>query len=306
MRIFFSHASSDKPLIREICSHFPQHVKSWVDEDELLIGGNITASIREAISESSDFVVLIVGMEAGASEWVRRELEWALKKEKELGRVFLLPIVVDMQSWNRLLPKSEHDRKYLRLQDFSRASVKSLSEKLVAEIFARVSKHLEEEREASSGPKMIVEMVALTGPEDNYLEKLRDQGAPEWALERANQLLGSLAGHTLVVRCKNTGNRSVLIDGYGIEVSQEGKRTVKRHPYAPDSTQPLPIDFEPGDYNEFQINLDTLAIELQNEILGFSGRVKIMGFYSAYDGREFRSDAAWLDVETSRIDFVRP
>jgi hypothetical protein len=33
--------------------------------------------------------------------------------------------------------------------------------------------------------------------------------------------------------------------------------------------------------------------------------VKIGGFYSAYDGRGFRSDAAWFDVETREIDFVR-
>jgi len=42
-------------------------------------------SIRNAIQEEAVFVISCLGREAIKSEWVRREFEWALEKEKFLS-----------------------------------------------------------------------------------------------------------------------------------------------------------------------------------------------------------------------------
>ena len=106
MRIFFSHSTRDKPLVREIRRHLPSHITTWLDEEELLFGDEIEKSIRSAITDTSDFVVVFVGRESVRSPWVRRELKWALERERQTGFIFVLPILLDKESWEakRLKP----------------------------------------------------------------------------------------------------------------------------------------------------------------------------------------------------------
>jgi len=42
-------------------------------------------SIRTAIQEEADFVIIFLGREAMKSEGVRREFEWVLEREKFLS-----------------------------------------------------------------------------------------------------------------------------------------------------------------------------------------------------------------------------
>jgi len=46
---------------------------------------DINVSIRNAIQDEADFVIFFLGREAMKSEWVRRECEWALEREKFLS-----------------------------------------------------------------------------------------------------------------------------------------------------------------------------------------------------------------------------
>lgn len=57
MKIFLSHSSKHKPLVREIKSYLPEHLNLWLDEKELLIGDDISSSIKEVIEADTDFVV---------------------------------------------------------------------------------------------------------------------------------------------------------------------------------------------------------------------------------------------------------
>jgi hypothetical protein len=45
----------------------------------------VTVSITNAIQHEADFVILFLGREAMKPEWVRRECEWALEREKFLS-----------------------------------------------------------------------------------------------------------------------------------------------------------------------------------------------------------------------------
>lgn len=76
MKIFFSHSSRDKALLRELRGYLPPWISSWIDEDELLFGSGLDASLKRAIDEEADYVVLFLGHEALNSKWVKREVDW--------------------------------------------------------------------------------------------------------------------------------------------------------------------------------------------------------------------------------------
>lgn len=140
MKIFLSHSSRDKPLIREIQSYLPQHIKTWIDEEELLFGDEIENSLRKAIKLDADFLVIFVGREAIQSKWVKKELNWALEHEQRIGRTFVLPVVFDTDVWDQVEPKEFQNRKYLECTDFTSSGVKLFSEKFKDELFAWLSR----------------------------------------------------------------------------------------------------------------------------------------------------------------------
>lgn len=143
MKIFLSHSSRDKALVREIRSYLPSHVQTWLDSDELIIGDELETSIRNAINEQCDFVVIFLGREAVESDWVKRELEWAIARENELGYVFVLPVLLE-DVWSRVEPASFQDRIYLECFDQTKENVKHLAEKLSSQIFVWVCRRLDE------------------------------------------------------------------------------------------------------------------------------------------------------------------
>ena len=83
MQIFLSHSSKQKPLIREIRKNLPEHLESWIDEEKLLIGDDISASLQSAIKVETDYLLIFLDAHAASSTWVAAELRWALQAEKD-------------------------------------------------------------------------------------------------------------------------------------------------------------------------------------------------------------------------------
>ena len=93
MRIFISHAWEDKPLALELAK-LPDFVDVWVDVRELLGGQNLDPTILSAIEDSHVFIVLL-SHTAISKAWVAKETEWALAREAQKDRVFVLPVLID-------------------------------------------------------------------------------------------------------------------------------------------------------------------------------------------------------------------
>ena len=113
MKIFLSHSSRQKPLVREIRNNFPEHIRSWIDEQNLLIGASIESSLSTTIKEDTDFVILFVDSHAVRSGWIQKELEWALEREEKLNRPFILPVLIEPEAWAELQPARFRMRKYV-------------------------------------------------------------------------------------------------------------------------------------------------------------------------------------------------
>jgi len=138
MRIFLSHSSRQKPLVREIKAHLPYHLNAWIDEERLLFGDVITSSLEAAIKLETDYVLLFIDEHAAHSDWVRSELQWAFQAEASQNRTILLPIVIDADALIKLDNSAVLARKYLKLSDFQHSSVLKLAEGISHELFALV------------------------------------------------------------------------------------------------------------------------------------------------------------------------
>jgi hypothetical protein len=140
MKIFLSHASEDKPQVRKIRSFLPRHVQVWLDEDELDLGVKFPKVIEKAIHEESDFVIVFLGHHAMKSDWVERELNWALQREEALGRTFVLPVLLDdIRDTIRDDPITQ--RLYLMAFDHSDTGLEQTAQAISKNLFAQISRH---------------------------------------------------------------------------------------------------------------------------------------------------------------------
>lgn len=144
MKVFMSHSSRDKALVREVRSYLPRYIQTWLDDDDLLVGEGLRISIKQAIKEDADYMVIFLGRDAIQSKWVKRELEWALERERKIGRTFVLPVLLE-DCWSEVQPIEFQDRKYLKCFDQSERGVKALAESLSSEIFAHLARNLDDQ-----------------------------------------------------------------------------------------------------------------------------------------------------------------
>jgi hypothetical protein len=93
MRIFVSHAWEDKPLALALAK-LPEFVDAWVDVRELLGGQDLDPTIVRAIEDSHVFIVLLSRISL-AKTWVAKEVAWALQREAQKDRVFVLPVLIE-------------------------------------------------------------------------------------------------------------------------------------------------------------------------------------------------------------------
>ncbi len=142
MKIFLSHSSRNKPLVREVKSNLPEHIKLWIDEKDLLVGESLEDSLQDAIESNTDFVIIFLDVYALKSAWVLKELAWALNHEKEIGRVFVLPVILEKEVLELELAIDLRKRKYLYCADYSESSIRNLSNSIISELFAWLSRDL--------------------------------------------------------------------------------------------------------------------------------------------------------------------
>ena len=170
MKIFLSHNSRHKPLIREIKHYLPEHINLWIDEKDLLIGDDIGTTIKDAIETNTDFVIIFIDTYAIRSQWVLKELDWAIDHEKEIGRTFLLPVVLEKEAWDGLDKEDFKKRKYLLCEDFSENNIRGLANNIISELFAWLSRDIS----TSAKEKIDPNLRALRDAE-TFTAKLADE-----------------------------------------------------------------------------------------------------------------------------------
>jgi hypothetical protein len=137
MKIFLSHSSRDQALVREVKELLPSFLNSWLDEDSLCWGDSFPAQLKSTIQSGIDFLLIFLNRDALNSNWVMQELEWAMQRERELKRTFVLPILLEAVAAENL-PAGFSERLFLRLSDQYRPSVQDLANRITMKLFQLV------------------------------------------------------------------------------------------------------------------------------------------------------------------------
>lgn len=107
-KIFLSHSSRDKPIVRRIANDLKSKGHDvWLDEYDIQVGDSIIESISKGILDA-DYLVVFLSAAAVQSKWV--EKEWAAKYTEEMaaGAKKVLPVLLE----ECLIPVLLRDKKY--------------------------------------------------------------------------------------------------------------------------------------------------------------------------------------------------
>jgi len=158
VKIFLSHRSRDKATVRDFKEGLPKFLHPWLDEESLKWGDTLADKLQATIRADVDFLVIFLGSDTLNSEWVRRELGWALEREKELKRTFVLPVVLDEESAAKLPPELK-GRLHLRLHDFRTRGIEALAADATEKLFHLVVQNYEDLAGKSSGPEQLRRVI---------------------------------------------------------------------------------------------------------------------------------------------------
>jgi hypothetical protein len=144
MRIFLSHASQSKALVKQLVERLPRHVEVWLDQDELEAGQQFPEHIERGIRLQCDYVILFIDEAALDSNWVRRESELALQRQADLQRAFVVPVLLgDVAERLGELKLHADQVIYIDARDHSPAGIEDAGRQLAAELFKLASRLVE-------------------------------------------------------------------------------------------------------------------------------------------------------------------
>lgn len=91
MKVFISYAREDREIAKRLVRQLENAGLEVWDDSSIMPGDNWAEKVSQALKESQAMVVL-VSVAALDSEWVRREIEFALGTKEYRGR--LIPVFV--------------------------------------------------------------------------------------------------------------------------------------------------------------------------------------------------------------------
>jgi hypothetical protein len=232
-----SHHASAKPLVREVRECLPRHIDAWIDEHELLVGADLTESLREAIQSQADFLILFLDGRAAQSVWVKTELEWALDEERRIGRPFILPILIDDDlgddcAW-------VNDRLYLKCHGYRESDVRFLADELSSALFAWLSRDIERLRAERSGAMAPFLHTLDDAPRSSFPEMTKNATAVDVLSRTSVNLIGNYRGVLSRLVREDARIRFVMVNplsdvckhlyGAHLELFQHNLRTTTEH-----------------------------------------------------------------------------
>lgn len=96
LRVFFCHASADKPAVRDLYERLSGEgfIQPWLDEEELLPGQDWQLEIPKAVRASDVVLVCLSPQSITKAGYVQKEIKFALDiaDEQPEGTIFLIPL----------------------------------------------------------------------------------------------------------------------------------------------------------------------------------------------------------------------
>jgi hypothetical protein len=98
MKVFLSYAQKDTELARKLSERLVTGgFQVWNPEAEINPGDNWAKKVGQAL-EDSDLMVILLTPKATESEWLRREIEFAIGSKKYDSRVFTVFVGPELEA----------------------------------------------------------------------------------------------------------------------------------------------------------------------------------------------------------------
>lgn len=190
--IFISHSSHDKEFVRRLAMDLlDRDFNVWYDEWHLQVGAKLSESIKAGVDETPYFLI-VLSRNMLESDWVQREIAWALDAENASGRLMLLPIKVDECD----VPSSIADRLYADFSSSYAEPLEALTDQLQHEIPS-----------VSNASTLGRELIPLFVQQGIYLDeirlqrkisRLRERGASDYVVRPEQFRISDESGYSLL------------------------------------------------------------------------------------------------------------
>jgi hypothetical protein len=95
LKVFIAYSRKDREFAEKLEKNLSQEgVDVWLDKKKLLVGDSIIEKIETAINKS-DYIIAVLSNVSVRSNWVKKELYWAIMKEQELDAKLVLPVKIE-------------------------------------------------------------------------------------------------------------------------------------------------------------------------------------------------------------------
>lgn len=95
IKVFLSHSSKDKELVRRIGKDLESYgFDIWLDEKEILIGDSIVDKVDKGLNKSN-FVLALLSKASIESGWVKQEIQSALHFHHTDKSIFVIPVLAE-------------------------------------------------------------------------------------------------------------------------------------------------------------------------------------------------------------------
>ena len=124
-------------MVCDFKEKLPSFLNTWLDEESLTWGDTFPDKLKRTITSEVDFLIIFLDNDTLDSNWVNQELKWAIERERELKRAFILPIMLPEVN-SESLPPGFPDRLSLRLSDYNKDSIDDLAKRAIIKLFQLV------------------------------------------------------------------------------------------------------------------------------------------------------------------------
>ncbi len=142
IKLFISYSNEDGEVVASIINQLPKLVDVWIDKERLLIGEDIKSKLNDVITTKTDFVLLFLSEKSINSEWVRKEIKYAMALENKICRNIILPVMIG-ENEDLIKLGIEHlnlkNRKYLKFLKSGNQNITEFVNQLNAHLVGLIS-----------------------------------------------------------------------------------------------------------------------------------------------------------------------
>lgn len=166
-----SHSSKQKLFVKELRRYLPDILNLWIDEKEILVGQDIESKLKNAIDNECDYLMLILDSYSAQSKWVKKEIEWALEKEKSTKQTYLLCIVTEKEALTNFHTPSILSRKFLKCYTQEDIKIEALAKEISSELLGLLCDKLEDKNNAVQVDDILVKAKELSENVERMIKK---------------------------------------------------------------------------------------------------------------------------------------